>query len=338
LLLWHSALVPAKAAGCGVARSAGSTGESAHVMRRALESIVKFGLTLFGVRPTEYADVAPRAEAVGFESIWMPEHLAFPAEMPATYPYSENGVPPAYPGSPLYDPWVTLSFMAASTRRIRLGTYVYILPLRHPLVTARAFTTLDVLSAGRAILGAGVGWLADEFDFVGESFETRGRRSDEIIGLLRKLWSEKVVQHAGPFYQFGPLRFEPKPVQKPHPPIEIGGTSDPAVRRAGQLGDGWLATGALELDELAARIEEIAAIRRDAGRAELPFEISMGNRLQLDLDSVQRYADVGVTRLMLSPPLPSDGRFTLTYLTDFIDRCGDEIISKSGSCPERGES
>ncbi len=288
---------------------------------------MKFGYTLFGVRPTEYGEVARRAEAAGFESIWMPEHLVFPTEMPSTYPYSETGQPPVYPGSPLYDAWVTLAFIAASTERIRLGTHVYILPLRHPLVTARAFTTLDQLSQGRAILGIGVGWLADEFHFVGESFSNRGKRTDEIIELLRKLWTEKIVHHDGEFYELGPLRFEPKPVQKPYPPIEVGGTTNPAVRRAARLGDGWLATGALELDELGARIKEIEALRREAGR-DGPFEISMGNRLTLDVDSVRRYADVGVTRLMLGPPFPEDGKFSLKYLTDFIDRCGDEVISK----------
>ena len=109
------------------------------------------------------------AEAAGFESIWMAEHLVFPVEMPSTYPYSETGQPPVYPGSPLYDVWVTLAYIAACTQRIRLGTHVYILPLRHPLVTARAVATLDVLSGGRAILGAGVGWLEDEIA-VGEDF------------------------------------------------------------------------------------------------------------------------------------------------------------------------
>ena len=290
---------------------------------------MKFGYTLFGVRSTEFGAVAQRAEAAGFESIWLPEHLVFPSEMPATYPYSETGLPPVHPGSPLYDPWVTLAFAAAGTSRIRLGTYVYILPLRHPLVTARAFTTLDVLSGGRAILGAGVGWLAPEFAFVGESFESRGARSDEIITLLRKLWTEKVVQHAGRHYEFGPLRFEPKPVQKPHPPIEIGGTSDAAVRRAARLGDGWLATGPLDLDALAARIEEIRALRRELGRAQLPFEISMGNRLPLSPEGVKRYAEIGVTRLMIGAPPPREGRFTLAHHTDFIARCGDEIIARS---------
>jgi probable F420-dependent oxidoreductase len=290
---------------------------------------MKFGYTLFGVRPPEYGKVAQRAEAAGFESIWMPEHLVFPIEMPATYPYSETGLPPVYPGSPLYDAWVTLAFIAASTERIRLGTHVYILPLRHPLVTARAVTTLDVLSGGRAILGMGVGWLADEFHFVGESFQNRGKRTDEIIELLRELWTDKVIHHKGHFYELGPLRFEPKPVQKPYPPIEVGGTTGPAVRRAARLGDGWLATGALELDELEARIKEIHEGRRAAGRDQLPFEVSMGNRLGLSLESVERYAEIGVTRLMLGPPPPPDGKFTLSYLTDFIDRCGEEIISKA---------
>ena len=286
---------------------------------------MKFGYTLFGARPADFGELARRAEAAGFESLWMPEHLAFPSEMPASYPYSESGLPPVPPGAPLYDPWVTLSHLAATTRRIRLGTSVYILPLRHPLVTARAFATLDVLSGGRAILGAGVGWLADEFHFVGESFGNRGRRSDEIIELLRALWTEEVVRHHGRYYQLGPLRFEPKPVQEPHPPIEVGGMSPAARRRAARLGDGWLATGDIGLDELASQVRELHAERRRAGRADLPFEVSIGNRLPLEPDSVQRYAEAGVTRLMLTPPPLADGRFTLAQLSDFIDRCGDLI-------------
>ena len=289
---------------------------------------MKFGYPLFGVPPGEFGRVAAAAEAAGFESLWMPEHLVFPTEMPATYPYSETGLPPVYPGSPLYDAWVALGFAAAATERIRLGTQVYILPLRHPLVTARAFTTLDVVSGGRGILGVGVGWLEDEFHFVGESFANRGRRTDEIIELTRTLWTEKVIHHRGEFYDLGPLRFQPKPVQKPMPPIEVGGTTPPAIRRAGRLGDGWLATGAIELDELERKIAEVHAARREAGREDLPFEVSMGNRLSLDADSVRRYADVGVTRLMLQPPMPEDGKFSLAYFEDFIARCGEEIVSR----------
>jgi probable F420-dependent oxidoreductase len=289
---------------------------------------VKFGYPLFGVRPPDYGEVARRAEAAGFESIWMAEHLVFPVEMPSTYPYSETGQPPVYPGSPLYDAWVTLAYIAACTTRIRLGTHVYILPLRHPLVTARAVATLDVLSRGRAVLGAGVGWLEDEFHFVGESFADRGKRSDEIIELLRELWSAKVIDFHGEFYEFGPLRFEPKPVQQPLP-IEIGGVTPPAVRRAARLGDGWLATGKMELAELEQRIKRLHALRREAGRESEPFEVSFGNQLGLDRESVQRYAELGVTRLMLMAPFPPDGKFTLEYLYGFIDRCGELIARAS---------
>jgi probable F420-dependent oxidoreductase len=288
---------------------------------------MKFGFPMFGVRPTEYGEVARRAEAAGFESIWMAEHLVFPVEMPSTYPYSETGQPPVYPGSPLYDAWVTLAYIAACTQRIRLGTHVYILPLRHPLVTARAVGTLDVLSGGRAVLGAGVGWLEDEFHFVGESFENRGRRSDEIIGLIRELWSSKVIDHHGEFYELGPLRFEPKPVQKPLP-IEIGGITPPAMRRAARLGDGWLATGQISLAELAGKIKQVHALRREAGRDAQPFEISFGHQYGMDL-GVKAYADAGVTRLMLMAPMPSDKRFTLEYVLGWIDRFG-EMIAKEG--------
>jgi len=288
---------------------------------------MKFGFPMFGVRPTEYGEVARRAEAAGFESIWMAEHLVFPVEMPSTYPYSETGQPPVYPGSPLYDAWVTLGYIAACTQRIRLGTHVYILPLRHPLVTARAVGTLDVLSGGRAILGAGVGWLEDEFHFVGESFADRGRRTDEIIPLLRELWSQKVIDHRGEFYELGPLRYEPKPVQQPLP-IEIGGTTPPAMRRAARLGDGWLATGKHSIEELAAKIARVHALRREAGRDAQPFEISFGHAYGMDL-GVKAYADAGVTRLMLMAPMPSDKRFTLEYVLGWIDRFGEMIAKES---------
>jgi probable F420-dependent oxidoreductase len=205
---------------------------------------------------------------------------------------------------------------------------VYILPLRHPLVTARAVSTLDVLSGGRAVLGAGVGWLEEEFHFAGQSFADRGPRSDEIIGLLRLLWSDKVIDFHGEFYDLGPLRFEPKPVQKPHLPIEIGGTTPPALRRAAHLGDGWLATGKMDVPALEAKIKRIHALRAEAGRAAQPFEISYGYAGGLAGD-VRAYADAGVTRLMLLAPFPPDGKFTLEYVCSFIDRSAELIARES---------
>src|SRR5437870_1395457 len=215
---------------------------------------MKFGMALFGISPRHYAEAARVAEENGFESVWIPEHLVFPADMPSTYPYAESGLPAVNPATALYDPWVVLGYLAHATQSIRLGTEVFILPLRHPIATARSVVTVDRLSGGRVTVGVGVGWLEPEFEVVGQSFSDRGRRTDEIVPLLRRLWTEDTVAHEGEHFGFGPVKFEPKPVQKPCPPIEIGGTSPPALRRAGRLGDGWIETGCRDLGELEAKL------------------------------------------------------------------------------------
>jgi probable F420-dependent oxidoreductase len=283
-------------------------------------------MPLFAVAPLDYPAVAQAAEAAGFESIWIPEHLVFPTEMPATYPYTESGLPPVFPGTPLYDPWVALAYVAASTKRIRLGTQVYILPLRHPLVTARAFTTLDILSRGRAILGIGVGWMEEEFGFVGEDFKTRGARTDEIIEILHQLWSEKEIHYRGQYYDLGPLRFQPKPAQDPHPPIEVGGVSQAALRRAAKLGDGWQAIGDLDTEAIGVHVKSIDAMRAEAGRSG-NFEVTTPSALGATLDAARRYEDVGVTRLSLGPVFQKG--MTVQDVIDFVKRTGDEVISKA---------
>ena len=188
---------------------------------------MKFGLPFFGLGPRHYARVGKAAEDHGFESVWMPEHLVFPAEMPPTYPYTETGMPPVTPDTPLFDAWVVLGGVATATERLRLATNVFILPLRHPLATARSVVTLDRLSGGRVTLGAGVGWLEEEFDQMGQYFANRGPRTDEIMGILRRLWTEDTIEHHGDFYDFGPVKFAPKTLQEPNIPIEIGGARRP---------------------------------------------------------------------------------------------------------------
>ncbi len=189
------------------------------------------------------ADVAVRAEALGFESVWVAEHLVFPAEIKSRYPYAKEGVPPINPATPLLDPLMVLMQVAARTQRIRLGTNVYILPLRHPIAVARMVTTLDVLSGGRVSFGVGLGWLEEEFTAVGIDFATRAGRGREAIRALRALWTEKVVAFHGKYVAFEAVCFEPKPVQRPHPPILVGGESEAALRRAAALGDGWYGVG-----------------------------------------------------------------------------------------------
>jgi probable F420-dependent oxidoreductase len=258
---------------------------------------VKFGLSLVGLRPRWFVAVAQHAEALGFESVWFGEHLVLPAELPGTYPYSADGFAPLTPDTPVYDAWVMLAGIATATTTLRLGTNVYVLPLRHPLVTARAVITLDRLSGGRVTLGAGIGWLQDEFEAAGIPFSERGSRMDEIVPLLRRLWSEAdPITHEGRHFRFGPVHFRPKAIQRPCIPIELGGTSPAALRRAALMGDGWMELGSTDLDELAERIGGLTTARADAGRAELPFEVTVG--FGRDADELARLRGLGVTRVI----------------------------------------
>ena len=158
---------------------------------------MKIGIPLFRLRHTQMAAVARRAEELGFESVWLPEHLVLPTQFESRYPYSEDGLPPVTPDAPILDPLMLLTHIAAATSRIRLGTNIFILPLRHPIVTARLATTLDVLSGGRLSLGIGVGWLEEEFRAVGVDFQTRGRRTRECVMALERSGRRKSPSSTG---------------------------------------------------------------------------------------------------------------------------------------------
>ncbi|MEO8697567.1 MAG: TIGR03619 family F420-dependent LLM class oxidoreductase [Acidimicrobiales bacterium] len=293
---------------------------------------MKFGLPMLGVSPRHYPAIAQVAEASGFESIWMPEHLVLPAEMPPTYPYSETGFSVMSPDTPMYDPWVVLASVASVTTTIRLATNIYVLTLRHPFMTARSVVTLDRISNGRVTLGAGVGWLEEEFTYTGLSFADRGRRMDEMVPLLRRLWTEDVIEHHGEFFDFGPVKFQPKSLQKPCIPIELGGHSAPALRRAGRLGDGWVEVGSKTFDTFQQRYDTVMQARRDAGRTDEPFEVT--SHLGVDLESIQRCAEIGATRVVLGPrsdPAMRTRDQTRLLPEDFTEWCkrfGDEVIAK----------
>lgn len=286
---------------------------------------MKFGLPLFGVSPRFYAEIARVAEANGFESVWMSEHLVFPAEIPPTYLYSESGYPPVTSDTPLFDVWVALSYIAHATETIRLATNVYILPLRHPIEVARSVVTLDRLSNGRVTLGIGVGWLEEEFVAVGRGFHDRGKRADVIIPLLRRLWSEDVIEEHNDHFDFGPVKFQPKP-RNGDIPIEVGGTTLPALRRAGRLGDGWIEVGSPNLGVVEEKLDIVLAHRREAGREHRPFEVTLGGAFGRDLDGVRRCEEIGVTRIVVAPVLAE--RITPEVVADFTKRFADEVISK----------
>ena len=229
------------------------------------------------------------------------QHLVFPAEIRSRYPYAKEGVPPINPATPLLDPLLVLMQVAARTQRIRLGTNVYILPLRHPIAVARMVGTLDVLSGGRVSFGVGLGWLEEEFTAVGIDFASRAGRGREAIRALRALWTEEVPAFSGKYVAFEPVRFEPKPVQRPHPPILVGGESEAALRRAAALGDGWYGVGHTP-ESAAPQVRRLRELLAEQGRAAVPFDytVSCGSG-ELTADAVRRFEDAGITRVVSLP-------------------------------------
>jgi probable F420-dependent oxidoreductase len=286
---------------------------------------VKFAVTFGRMHPRVWVEAAEAADQLGFDSIWLPEHLVLPVSM-AGSPYPGVEHPPVPPTTQLFDPASLLSFVAARTSAIRLGTYVYLLGLRHPFVTARAFATLDWLSGGRAVIGAGAGWLRSEWEALGIDPSTRSGRLDEAIEVCRRLWTEETVAHHGTYFPFAEVAFEPKPVQRPIP-ILIGGESAAALRRAGRLGDGWIGM-AHTPDSAAASVATIRSHREEAGRSARPFEVTVGGECGSD-DDVAAWTKAGVDRLIVSPfrrsaeVLDAMAAFAARFIDDGVDGGAD---------------
>jgi probable F420-dependent oxidoreductase len=281
---------------------------------------MKFGVKIEGMNGPALIEAAQAAERLGFESLWRPDHLVLPIQRSNSYPYRADGVAPLDTGWPIVDALTAFAFIAAVTTTIRMGTAVYILPLRHPIVTARSVLGIDRLSRGRMMLGIGVGWLEEEFRVAGQDFKTRGARTDEIIDILKKVWTESEPEFHGRYYDFAPIKFEPKPYARPHPPIVVGGETEAALRRAACRGDGWygVSHGPEEMREFRDRL---LALRREYGRDHEPFEISVNSR-ELDPATVARYAEAGVDRLVVS--LWNTTREAVPALESFHER----VISK----------
>lgn len=282
------------------------------------------------IKPEPLAQVARKAEALGYESIWVPEHLAVPMEIRTPYPYAADGKFPGGSAVGLHDPFLALAYAAACTERIKLGTGVFVLPLREAIGVAKSVASLDVLSNGRVLFGVGIGWLEDEFEAVGASFADRAARAREAIRMMKVLWTEEAPHFEGRFHRFPPLGFNPKPVQKPHPPIILGGETRAALRRAAELGDGWY--GAHHSPEsivpqLGLLKELAAAAGRDFSRLEITVGLSPGVRP--DLDTVRRFADAGVHRMIVfAPGFVPRSRFE-SDLFPTLERFADEVMARA---------
>jgi probable F420-dependent oxidoreductase len=258
---------------------------------------VKFGVPLGRMHPSMFVEAAVAADALGFESVWLPEHLVLPTAM-AGSPFAGAEHPPIPPSTPVFDSLAYLTYLAGRTERIRLGTHVYNLALRHPFVAARAVQTLDLLSGGRAELGIGAGWLRAEWEAAGLDFDSRGARLDEALAVCVALWRDERVAHEGRFFRFAEVMFEPKPVQRPHPPLVIGGETGPALRRAAHH-DGWIGLEHTP-ESVRAPVERLRALRAEQGTGSRPFTVTVGGAVREDGD-VEAFAAAGVDRLIVGP-------------------------------------
>jgi probable F420-dependent oxidoreductase len=259
---------------------------------------MKFGIALGRLHPRLHEEMVVLADELGFESVWLPEHLVLPVDMSGS-PFAGAEHPPIPADAPVVDCFGYLSYLAGKTSRVRLGTHVYLMGLRHPFVAARAIQTLDLVSDGRAEVGIGAGWLEAEWRAAGLEPRTRGRRLDETLAVCKRLWTDDVVEHHGEFYDFEAVMFAPKPVQRPHPPILVGGESPPALRRAARDGDGWVGL-AHSVESCAAPLARLHELRVEYGRADQPFETVCLGRVT-SRDDAARFEAAGITRLLVTP-------------------------------------
>lgn len=267
------------------------------------------------------------AEAAGFASLWASEHVVFFEDYAPTYPYAASGRPPMEADTAMMEPLNLLSFIAAKTKLIRLGTGVFLLPQRNPVYTAKETATVDVLSGGRLDFGIGVGWLREEFEAVDVPFEERGARCDEYIEILKRLWTKDIAEFSGRFYELASCIQKPHPVQRPHPPILVGGTSAPAIRRAARLGDGWVAIN-LTVAEVSEKLTSLRAQRQDAGLSMDGFRstLMMVNYPVTPAD-LAGYRDAGIDQIVL-PPMKADRILkTADDLMGLVDEIAEDFIS-----------
>jgi probable F420-dependent oxidoreductase len=291
---------------------------------------MKYGFTLPGrgplATPERLGILARKGEELGFDALLTGDHILVPKTITSPYPYTETGEFPGGPSGESMEQLTLLAFLAGQTSKIRLVTSVIIVPHRNALVAAKALATLDVLSQGRLVVGIGVGWMREEFEALGlPPFEERGAVTDEYIRVFKEVWTEDNPSYDGKYVKFDNISFLPKPVQKPHPPIWVGGESRPALRRTAELADGWyplgsnptfpmgtpeqlkaglerLATYAKMFDRDPAEIETIYRthqfqLNKSAGadNGRLPF---VGNADQIAGD-IRQYQDMGVGSLVL---------------------------------------
>jgi probable F420-dependent oxidoreductase len=291
---------------------------------------MKFSCTFGFVHPDHLVEMAVVAEEAGFDEVTIADHVVHPVEIESEYPYSPDGSRYWDHRTPWPDPWVAIMAMAANTTRLRFGHSVYILAMRDPFSVAKSSSTCARLSGNRVSLGIGLGWMKEEYELLGNSFAERGARTDEMVTVLKKLWTGDAVEHHGRFFDFAPLSVAPG-VEEPIP-IVVGGVSRPAMRRVAKLGDAWAPFG-LPVAELGAAIVEIRRLMGEEGREKDALGVYAACPDANDIDGYKRMEEVGVSHVVTKPwalysPVDQVGIGSLSDMKDGLKRFGDDVISK----------
>ena len=270
-------------------------------------------------------ELAKVADETGWAMIGLSDHTVNPEKLKVPYPYTADGSRrwPEFTDWP--DQWVAIGGMATVTKKIRFTTNAFVLPMRNPFLAAKAVSTAAVLSGGRVVMTIGVGWSQDEFELLGQDFSTRGKRADEMVEIMRLLWTGEYVSYQGKHYQFDRIEMNPKPPGKI--PVWSGGISEPALRRTARLSDGWL-TDLQPAADIVASIEKIRQYRTELGR-DPNFDVLATPDDVFDFDGYRRLEDQGVTHILTQPwMIYSPGTKDLGLQLDAIRRYADEMISK----------
>jgi probable F420-dependent oxidoreductase len=276
---------------------------------------------LFGINtgpcanPATASKAARAAEAAGFESVWTGEHIVLPDPQVPPSPVPAD--------TPFIDSAVALAYVAAHTKSVRLGTGIIILPQRNPVVLAKELASLDVLSEGRLTFGIGIGYLKPEFEAIGAPFDHKGPRTEEFLAAMIALWTQEKPTYHGRFVSFGGVNAMPRPVQKPHPEVVFGGHTKEAFSRSARLAHGWYGF-ALDVDGAAKCIEGLRTASKEAGRPFADVEISVTPRGRVDRDTMARFADLGVSRLILAHRERDEAG-----VLSFIDQAAKELIART---------
>ncbi|HXG19699.1 MAG TPA: TIGR03619 family F420-dependent LLM class oxidoreductase [Methylomirabilota bacterium] len=294
---------------------------------------MRYGVHVGGAAALRTVDgvkqIGELAEEFGYDGIITGDHITIPKHIVSEYPYTKFsralGADPyaVFTTSDWLDGFTVLALLIPVTKKVRLGTSVTIVPYRHPLEMARVVATLDVVSGGRVILGAGVGWMEEEFRLLGIPFKERAPRTREYIAVMKEVWTKETPRFNGKFVQIDKdLYFAPRPLQKPHPPIWVGGESTPALKRVVAFGDGWH-IGPMALEEVKPRFAELRTLMEKAGRDFSKLEITaMVDSRLLSAADIRAYRDLGVSGLYAVAPGP-EVQTVLKVLRDFPKKVQD---------------